>query len=97
MFGDFRIDITAGEWDGWKNDPITRKVMAALAYEREDWHVGLVEGDTLVPGQEVVRTAKAVGILYGLDAMLIGVEEVLRRQWEEDRLKELEEAGDETS
>lgn len=90
---DYPFNISPGEWNGWKNDPITQKVIAGLLAEREDWHRGLVEGDTLTPGQEISQTAKAVGILYGLDAFLVGVEEVLRQQWEDQRRKETE--GDE--
>ena len=85
MLTNHPFNITPGEWDSWKNDPITKKVMAGLADEREMWHRDLIEGDTLKAGQEIAMTAKAVGVLYGLDAVLIGVEEILLAQWAQAR------------
>jgi hypothetical protein len=84
------IQISPAAWLSWKNNPETREIMSVLAAEREEWVKRLTEGDTLIPGQEVIDTAKAVGIIYGLDCLLIGIEEVLKRQWEE---KEEEQNG----
>lgn len=58
--------------------------------ERKSWINLLVEGDTLLPGQEIALTAKAVGVLYGLDLVLTGLEEVLRAQWEAPQADDLE-------
>lgn len=86
------MDIHPASWEAWKNDPVTREVMKALRVELAEWETPLREGDTLLhPGREVVQTAKAVGVIYGLDCILIGVEEALRMQWEEAKKARLEE------
>jgi hypothetical protein len=42
----------------------------------------LVEGQTLfIQGKEIVETAHAVGLVRGLDCILLGVEEKLQEQW----------------
>ena len=95
MLTDTPIEIAPEYWMRWKQDPVTLEIFRVLGLEREEWVRLLVEGDTLILGQEAVNTAKAVGAIYGLDALLIGLEEVLRSQWEDAKLKkEEEEQGD---
>jgi len=78
------IKISPSDWLAWKKDRITQEIILALVAERLEWVNRLVEGETLSPGREGVETAKAVGIIYGLDCLLEGVEETLKRQWEEE-------------
>lgn len=93
MLGHKYIEIDAASWMRWLEDPVTQAVFTAVQDERDDWARRLLEGDTLTKaGQEVAETAKAVGVVYGCDILLIGLQEVLREQWEEDKKKMLEEA-----
>ena len=84
LFSQNRIPIDAASWLSWKKDRTTQIILAALVAERDEWAARLLEGETLIPGREAVETAKSVGIIYGLDCTLIGVEETLKRQWEEE-------------
>ena len=77
------ISLSPSDWLDWKKSPVTQEILSALTREREEWLNRLVGGDTLITGREAVETARAVGVIYGLDCMLIGIEEVLREQWEE--------------
>lgn len=84
------IGLDPNSWRIWKDDPVTQKIMQALSWEREEWANKLLEGDTLIPGQEVKETAKAVGIIYGLDFVLVGLEDMLREEWDDLKRKEQE-------
>lgn len=61
--------------------------------EREEWARRLLEGDVLDSGNIIAETGKAIGVLYGLDFFLLGIEEALHLQWQEaeDKRKEAEE------
>lgn len=82
------ISISPSDWLDWKKSPITQEILSALHREREEWATILINGDTLTAGKEIAETARAVGVIYGLDCMLVGVEEVLREQWEEKKGEE---------
>ncbi len=84
------IGLDPNSWRIWKDDPVTQKIMQVLSWEREEWANKLLEGDTLIPGQEVKETAKAVGIIYGLDFVLVGLEDMLREEWDDLKRKEQE-------
>lgn len=80
-----KLNIEPQSWRAWLSDPVTQEVFRALRTERADWSLRLETGSTLMPGQEVALTGKAVGAIYGLDYVLIGIEEMLRLQWEQVR------------
>ena len=82
------LEITPAEWLDWKKGFVTQSVFATLSKEREEWATNLVNGNTLIQGKEVVDTARTVGVIYGLDCILIGLEELLREQWEEKKGEE---------
>ena len=84
LFSQNSIPVDAADWLSWKKDRTTQIILAALSAERDEWAARLLEGETLIPGREAVETAKSVGIIYGLDCILIGLEETLKRQWEEE-------------
>lgn len=85
MLQESPIQIDAASWRAWKADPITQEVFRVMALERQEWATALLEGDTLLGNDVGVATAKAVGAVYGLDALLVGIEEVLRDQWEREQ------------
>ena len=80
-----KLDISPADWLAWKKDRITQEILAALSAEREFWAAKLLSGDTLIPGQGVTETAKAVGVVLGLDCVLTGVAETLESQWSEEK------------
>lgn len=87
------MNIDPQSWAAWKNDPVTKEVMKALQQERDEMAQWLLEGRTLEQQdgfKAALETAKAVGVVYGFDAALIGVEEALQIQWEEARRKKIE-------
>ncbi len=84
LFSQNQIPVDPTSWLSWKKDRTTQILLAALSAERDEWAARLLEGETLIPGREGVETAKSVGIIYGLDCILIGLEETLKRQWEEE-------------
>lgn len=85
MLQDSPIQIDAASWRAWKQHPITQEVARVLALERQEWANALLEGDTLLAINLVAATGKAVGAVYGLDAFLVGIEEVLREQWSQEQ------------
>jgi hypothetical protein len=49
-----------------------------------EWTQRLVEGQTLLfQGKEIAETAHAVGVVRGLDHLLLGIKEKLEEQWNE--------------
>lgn len=65
------------EFHLWKHDPRTQEVMARLEGMKQEWVTRLVQGGTLCgngPTQE--ETARAVGVIYGIDL-------ILKAEWEE--------------
>ena len=91
MLQESPIQIDAASWRNWKSDPITQEIFRVLSLEREEWARALLEGDTLFGNNIIAATGKAVGAVYGLDALLIGIEEVLRQQWEDEQEQLLKE------
>ena len=85
MLQESPIQIDAASWRRWRDDQITQEVFRVLALERQEWATMLLEGDTLLGGNVIADTAKSVGAVYGLDAILIGIEEVLRQQWQDEQ------------
>jgi len=83
-----RIELNATEWLDWKKNYVTKSILDALTIERDEWAARLIDGQTLIPGREGIETAKAIGIIQGLDCFLFGVEELLRNQWDEEKGKE---------
>jgi hypothetical protein len=80
------LEISPEEWLDWKKGFVTQAVFAALTAERNEYANRLVDGETLVhQGRIVAETAKTVGIIYGLDCILVGLDELLRERWAENR------------
>lgn len=68
------------EFRDWLNWETTKKVFKLAGEERQDWLDRLQYGGTLTTEADpVAETGKAVGVLYGLDFFLVGVEELLKR------------------
>jgi hypothetical protein len=80
-------ELSLQELRAWENDPTTQKVFELALIERAEWVGRLVDGDVLMAGNVQVETARAVGIIYGLDLFLSGLKENLR---DEIRERELE-------
>lgn len=87
-----QLNIEPQAWRAWLSDPVTQEVFRALRAERADWSTRLETGLTLSPGYEISATAKAVGSIYGLDYLLVGLEEMLRSQWDQVRVARQEQA-----
>ena len=79
------LEISPEEWLDWKKGFVTQAVFAALTAERNEHADRLVSGETLIQGRTVAETAKTVGIIYGLDCILVGLDELLRERWTENR------------
>lgn len=92
MLQDSPIQIDAASWRAWKQHPITQEVFRVVSLEREEWANGLLEGATLLDRTPIASTAKAVGVVQGLDALLKGIEKSLREQWDEEQEQLLKES-----
>lgn len=79
MLTDVEIPVSPAEWQMWKGNPVTQKILEALAAERSEWVQRLAFGETLPGG--MVETAKAVGMVGGLTIILEDLELVLQEQW----------------
>ena len=67
--------ITKGELQEWKEHPLTQEAFKVIREQREQWSSALETGGTL-NGTTTEATAKAVGVLYGIDLLLkIHIEE----------------------
>jgi hypothetical protein len=85
MLPDSVIQLSSSEFFDWLQKGATKEVFRALQLERGYWTDRLLSGDTLTQtGREALETAKAVGIVYGLDCILVGLEARLREQWGEE-------------
>jgi len=63
--------ITKEEFNEWKENEITKKILFELREARSLISKGLENGNTLQGGHGTIEeTAKAVGILYGIDLIL---------------------------
>lgn len=84
-----RVSLSPIEWRDWVQHPATQEVLRVLSVERQEWVRRLVEGDVLsgLAGTEVRETSHAVGVVRGLDALLMGIEEKLQDQWAEEQNK----------
>lgn len=90
------LQVSPGDWQIWKNLPMTQEVLRAVKLERDELAQRLVEGRSLDRlGGEIVDTARLVGAIYGLDFLLEGIEERLLGQWEELREEEIKKQGKE--
>ena len=83
MLTESNLEISPQDWLDWKKDRRTQEVFRVAQLERSEWANRLLEGDVLDSGNIIAETGKAVGVLYGLDFFLVGIEEALRLQWQE--------------
>ncbi len=83
------VGLSPIEWRDWVKHPASQEVLRVLQAEREEWVRRLVEGEVInmEPGTEIRETAHAVGLIRGLDALLMGIEEKLQEQWAEEQEK----------
>jgi len=64
------VKLTKEEFGEWKHQPVTEKVLKVLAGQREVFSDALLNGATLCGHRTAEETAKAVGIIYGVDLLL---------------------------
>jgi hypothetical protein len=79
--------LSLQELRAWENNPTTQKVFELARIERAEWVSRLLDGDVLMASNVQVETARAIGIIYGIDLFLSGLKENLRDEIKERELE----------
>ena len=63
--------MTPEDYLHWKKHPVTQEILGTLRDARETWTQSLIDGRTLKGERTAEETGKAVGVVYGIDLMLL--------------------------